>query len=131
MLYLVGCNNKAPEDTTSTADTGPTVVDDDGDGFALEEDCDDTDDGIDNDCDTTLNICGGTWYTRLKLNHSIAMIGAGAGSTILDASLGGSVISTTAADTTIAVEGVTLTYGSGEEGPTPASMAAASIAVAR
>ncbi|MFT5679401.1 MAG: hypothetical protein ACI8RZ_000305 [Myxococcota bacterium] len=64
----------------------------------------------------TLSICEGTWHTRLKLDHDISVVGAGAASTILDGSLSGSVILARTAGTEIAVEGVTLTNGSGSPG---------------
>ncbi|MCB9760229.1 MAG: hypothetical protein H6739_10375 [Alphaproteobacteria bacterium] len=65
LLALVACRKdpKPGQDSGANVDTGPVIVDEDGDGSPAEEDCDDGDsnvypgntetpyDGLDNDCD--------------------------------------------------------------------------------
>ncbi len=65
---LAGCNDKG-DDTNGNAadDSSPSAVDADNDGFAVGDDCNDSDpavnpsatemcDGVDNDCDTTIDV---------------------------------------------------------------------------
>ena len=74
-LALVGCNDdKATTDSGSSSDDTSAAVDEDGDGYTTEDDCDDTDaqinpgveeicDGVDNDCDDEMDEgVTSTWY---------------------------------------------------------------------
>ena len=62
-LVLVGCDLEESKDDTGDTDTGTEVVDEDGDGFAVEDDCDDADAAINPDaeevCDEVDNNCDG------------------------------------------------------------------------
>jgi hypothetical protein len=76
LIALIAC--RTPEKTDDTAalpdDTGPSVVDGDGDGYPADEDCNDADasihpgaeevcDGVDNDCDEEVDEeLESTWY---------------------------------------------------------------------
>ncbi len=68
LLFLVACRtpDKPDDSETTPDDTGPELVDIDGDGFGEDEDCDDSDasvhpgadevcDDIDNDCDDEID----------------------------------------------------------------------------
>jgi hypothetical protein len=57
----------------------------------------------------TVEICAGTFTERLAINKAVTLRGAGAGSTILDAALGGSAIEVTNA--TLTLSGVTIQRG--------------------
>ena len=74
-LALVGCNDdKATTDSGSSSDDTSAAVDEDGDGYTTDDDCDDTDaqinpgveeicDGVDNDCDDEMDEgVTSTWY---------------------------------------------------------------------
>ncbi|MFZ5476641.1 MAG: MopE-related protein [Myxococcota bacterium] len=63
-VYLAGCDGEAPGDKAD--DTAAAVKDEDGDGWNASEDCDESDpavnpdaveacDGVDNDCDDTID----------------------------------------------------------------------------
>ncbi|MES2640058.1 MAG: putative metal-binding motif-containing protein [Myxococcota bacterium] len=78
-LLLVGCpptTDGKPDETDVDDSSGDPIVDEDGDGYLLDEDCDDDDaavnpgaaelcDGVDNDCDDETDedaTDGGLWY---------------------------------------------------------------------
>ncbi len=71
-LSLIACKGGSEEDT-GTDDTAAVEVDEDGDGFLAEEDCDDSDaavfpgaselcDGVDNNCDGEIDEEAPSWY---------------------------------------------------------------------
>ena len=66
LLPLLGCPAEDKDDTSDTVDTSDDVVDADGDGYAIDDDCDDTNaainpgatetcDGVDEDCDGDID----------------------------------------------------------------------------
>ncbi|MCP4805158.1 MAG: hypothetical protein GY913_04565 [Proteobacteria bacterium] len=73
LFYLLSaCSGAAGEPVPAETDSHP-AVDQDGDGYVLDEDCDDTDpdvhpgaqeicNGLDDDCDDTDAIDQGRWY---------------------------------------------------------------------
>jgi hypothetical protein len=72
---MAGCGGSFRGETGSTKDSGSEIVDSDGDGYAADEDCDDSDDqvhpdadevcdGVDNDCDEAIDDADPDWVTE-------------------------------------------------------------------
>ena len=62
-LLAFGCRSDDKDAVVDTVDTAPVVVDEDGDGFSGEDDCDDNDAAVNPDaeelCDELDNNCDG------------------------------------------------------------------------
>jgi parallel beta-helix repeat protein len=64
----------------------------------------------------TVEVAAGTYIERITLKDGVAVIGAGAGVTIIDGDSGGSVVTSNGCDANTALEGFTITNGRAANG---------------
>ncbi|MHC4501296.1 MAG: hypothetical protein ACYS21_19550 [Planctomycetota bacterium] len=59
----------------------------------------------------TVDVAAGTYHERITLKNGVAVIGAGAGVSIIDGDAGGSVVTSNGCDANTVLEGFTITDG--------------------
>ena len=64
----------------------------------------------------TVEVAAGTYHELITLTNGVAVIGAGAGITIIDGDAGGSVVTSNGCDANTVLEGFTITDGSAANG---------------